>query len=301
LQEQYEIEMVRGIPSNAIQAPTIEEGTGMKVLRKVLIVILLVVFLGSAGMVARTLWQYRAAEQLYEESAQQYTTVIEQTEPPADTQEEESSSLTPEQAEVERAPIQVDFDALQQVNPQVVGWIYCPDTVINYPVVQGTDDEYYLHRAYDGTYSSSGSIFVEAENQANFQDSNTIIYGHHMKNQTMFATLSKWFDQSYYEAHPVMWLLTPEQDYKLVLFSGYTTSATSSTYTVYSGGGQTFLNYLEQALNRSEFQTQFQPEEDGHYVVLSTCAYVFDDARYVLHGQLVPVASAGGVPTDEAD
>jgi len=95
-----------------------------------------------------------------------------------------------------------------------------------------------------------------------------------------------------------MWLVTPEQDYKVVLFSGYTTSAYSDVYTIYRGNGPQLYEYVASALARSDFQSGFIPDENGKYVVMSTCAYVFDNARYVLHGILVPVDSAAGIPLD---
>ena len=165
-------------------------------------------------------------------------------------------------------------------------------------LVQGEDNDLYLHHSYDKAYSVSGSIFVDSGNRKGFVDSNTIIYGHHMKNGSMFASLSKWSDQQYYEEHPVMWLLTPERDYKVELFSGYTTSAYAETYTMFPEPGAEVDAYLERAAGQSDFQPAEGTGLDGeaHYVLLSTCAYVFDNARSVLHGKLVPVDSAGGVP-----
>ena len=117
-----------------------------------------------------------------------------------------------------------------------------------------------------------------------------------MKNGSMFATLDHWAEQEYYEGHPVMWLLTPEQDYKIVLFSGYTTSASSDTYAIFDGPCQELDAYLIKCRSQSDFSAEVELEGDSRYVLLSTCAYVFDNARFVLHGKLVPVDSAGGVP-----
>ena len=112
----------------------------------------------------------------------------------------------------------------------------------------------------------------------------------------MFASLKKWFDQAYYEAHPVMWLLTPEQDYRVEIFAGYLTTAESDTYSVFYEPGQALENYLNWAKRWSAFASDVETEPDGHYIVLSTCAYSSDDARTALHGKLVPIDSAGGIP-----
>ena len=274
-----------------------------KKIRRILLAILLAVFVFSAGMAAWIRHQYEESERLYTEASAAFTRPAPvRTPKPAPEAAAEGGSISEAPAEPEEAhiplyaPIEVDFDALRKVNPDIVGWIWCEDTVIDYPVAQGEDNELYLHHSYDGSYSASGTIFAEAENRRDFADANTILYGHHMKNGSMFASLDRWASQSYYEEHPVMWLLTPTQDYQVVLFSGYTTSAASGTYSVIAEPGPALAQYLEQALAQSDFQAGVTPEPEGKYVLLSTCAYVFNNARYVLHGMLIPLDSAGGVP-----
>lgn len=191
-------------------------------------IILLLVFLGSVGMIGTILYQYHKIDQLHEAAVVQYTKTQEAARP---AQAEPVASGAPVDApEAIIAPIMVDFEGLRAINPEVVGWIYCEGTGINYPVMQGENNDYYLTHSYDGAYNVSGSIFVEAENRAGFADRNTIIYGHNMKNDSMFAHLDNWAEPGYYEEHPVIWLLTPEQDYQIKLMAGYTTSAYSDTY-----------------------------------------------------------------------
>ncbi len=251
------------------------------------------VFLAAIWNIASILSAYRQGEQLYTETAAQYVQERVQADASAPTQQTQtteataSGSLTPEDAT--EPPISVDFDSLQSVNPEVVGWLYCPDTAINYPVLQGTDNEYYLHHLYDGTYNSSGSNFVDCNNSAGFADANTVLYGHHMKNGSMFAGLQKFADQTYYEAHPVMWLLTPETNYKILLLSGYTTSADSDAYTIFTQPGQAWEDYLAQGLAQSDFTAAVDTGGAEKLITLSTCAYSFEDARYVLHGVMVAV------------
>ena len=247
-------------------------------IRRVLTMLLLLVFVGSVGVILYAQHQYHTDEQLYSQAMKQFTAVN------VPRHEEDIKEET-----VEVPPIEVDFDALRQENEHVIGWIYCEGTVINYPVVQGSDNQYYLKHAYDGTYTTSGSIFIDCGNQPDFSDSNTIIYGHHMLNKTMFAPLGEWADQQFYEEHPFMWLLTPEQNYKIVLFSGYTTKAGSDTYAIFQGAGEELDQYIGNALAKSDFQADVELGEGERYVLLSTCAYVFNNARSVLHGKLVPV------------
>lgn len=264
-----------------------------KWIKRIVITLLLAVFLFSTGSVIMILHQYRQIDKRYEEVAGQYVQYSSQpgsdaapgsTETPGDDGENTGS-----------APLVVDFAALQAANPDVVAWIYCEGTAINYPVLHGSTNDTYLRHLYDHSYSISGSIFVEASNRGNFQDANTIIYGHNMQNDSMFGTLENWADQAFYEEHPFIWLLTPEQDYQIEILGGYTTSANSDTYTIFSENGPELDEYLTKMLAQSVFTSHSEPEPDVRYVLLTTCAYVFNDARFVLHGKLVPVDSAGGI------
>ena len=273
-----------------------------KWIRRVIMLVLLAVFLYSAGTVAVILYQYHVTDELYADIASKYTGQGGGTSggpEEADGGQESSGADNGSDTERETAPITVDFEGLRAANADVTGWIYCEDTPINYPVVHGADNDYYLRHSYDGADSASGSIFVEAENSKNFADANTIIYGHHMKNGSMFASLDQWADQEYYEAHSVMWLLTPQQDYKIILLSGYTTAAGSDSYMIFTDSCEEMDAYLAKCREMSDFQADMETDGEARYVLLSTCAYVFDNARYVLHGMLVPVDSAGGVPFSE--
>ena len=268
--------------------------------RAVVMGILMAVFLFSLGGVLLVLRQYRLDQALYESASTRYTAVSEET--AAEKAEERAEEKGGEEssapkAEVITAPISVDFAALRAESPDVVGWLYCEGTVINYPVMQASDNNYYLHRSYDGVYSAAGSIFVEAQNRP-FVDANTIVYGHHMRSGAMFAGLVKWADQSYYEAHPVMWLLTPEGDYRIDLLAGYNTPAVSDTYTIFREPGEEADAYIAAAMERSDFVSRAVPDPEGRYILLSTCAYVFDNARYVLHGQLVPLGNAADTSSE---
>lgn len=244
--------------------------------RATAMIVLALIFVGSGGVVLFVRHNYQASSEKYEAAAQQFV-------------REEEGTI---------APIVVDFDALRAVNEDVVGWIYCEGTEINYPVLHGESNDQYLRHDYTREYNLNGSIFVDAANRDGFVDANTIIYGHHMNYGAMFANLDFWADQAYYDEHPVMWLLTPEQDYQVVLVSGHHTSAYSDMYEIYSEHDADFQRFLAEAIAQSDFvpSDDATTNEGRNYVMLTTCAYIFDNARYVLHGKLVPVESAGGVP-----
>lgn len=150
---------------------------------------------------------------------------------------------------------------------------------------EGTDNDYYLHRLVNGQKNAGGTLFMDCNNEKTFTDDNTIIYGHHMKNGSMFAGLEKYKEQSYYDAHPVLYLLTPEKSYRLVVFAGFVTASDSSVYTLQFPDGDR-QSWIEKALKQSDFQTDVQVAADEPVVTLSTCDYTYEDARYVVLGVL---------------
>ena len=146
-----------------------------------------------------------------------------------------------------KPPIEVDFDKLKSVNEDVVGWIYVdalPD--ISYPIVKGKDNQTYLHQTYEKNYNFAGTIFVDYENSGDFSDCNTLVYGHNMKNGSMFGHLKKFReDDKLYKQDKYFWILTPERNYRYEIISAYTTGVNSDTYTLFKGPGEEFEKYLE--------------------------------------------------------
>lgn len=254
-----------------------------------------ILFCGSGLWASRQ--RYRASRDVYNDAASQFIKPADsgnhdvKPQSGGDSTSGQAAEDVPDSAP-DTAPITVDFKSLTYVSDNVIGWIYCEDTAINYPVVYGVDNEYYLERDYRGSYNPGGSIFSDAANIKGIVDSNVILYGHHMQDMSMFATLKYWQDQEYYEKHPVMWLLTPEQDYRMELFSAYPTTADSDTYAIFRTPGPELDRYLRSAVQNSTIRTSVELDPNAKYVLLSTCAYSSELARSVLHGKLVPVDAA---------
>ncbi len=183
----------------------------------------------------------------------------------------------------------VDFDALKKLNPDVVGWIYQKDTIINYPIMRGKDNDQYLHSDINKKYSVSGSIFMDYRNSADFSDFNTIIYGHHMHDGSMFKSLRGYTKETdYYKDHKTFELITPDKKYHLQIISSYITPATSDAYK-YSFNNQAdkqaFINY---AIKNSKISTGITATTNDKIITLSTCAYDYDEARYVVVCKAIP-------------
>lgn len=202
-------------------------------------------------------------------------------------QESEGSGGEADQSVTERAkPTKPDFAVLQAWNPDIVGWIRGPGTDIDYPVVQGADNEYYLNRTADGVKSVIGSIFMESKNQRDFSDDLTVLYGHHIREGRMFSSLSGYKKQVYYEEHPCMILYTPEQDYRVELFAGQVLNGQTGTFPLVFGELGARKVWLDELLSSSTFRSQVTVEDGERLLALCTCSYEYQEARYVVYGVL---------------
>ena len=209
-------------------------------------------------------------------------------EPGAEQEGTETTDPAPTEP-VETAPIYVDFETLQSQNPDIVGWIYCPDTNINYPIVQGESNQSYLYRSHTGERNANGSIFLDFRNLRDFSDFNNIIYGHNMGVGEMFGTLKQFADQKFYEEHPVMWLLTPDKAFRLDLIAGMVTPSDSETYELFSYQ-EDLHERMEYALSHSSFDAgEVDISQITQVLTLSTCSYEYATARYVVIGNMVEI------------
>lgn len=252
----------------------------------VIFVILLLVFLYSSYRVTRTIHEYNESARYYDRTRKGAVAVDDSTGAPvAPGPETDSEQQRPV------SPINVDFDALLSTNADVKGWLYSPDTKIDYPVVQSLDNSYYLYRLLDGSYNPSGTLFIDFRDMGDFSSKNTVIYGHHMGDGSMLASLVEYADQAYYDEHPVMYLNTPEGNYRLDIFAGFVTWYDSRVYSFDFESRTEFEEWLNLMRGYSDFSSDVKVGQDDRVVTLSTCTYDYDNARYVLMAKLVPLDS----------
>lgn len=185
----------------------------------------------------------------------------------------------------------INWSELESTNSEVVGWIYIPDTVVDYPVVQCNDNDKYLNTLFSGEYNKAGTIFVDYRNTMDFTDDNTLIYGHNMRNKSMFNVLSEYSSQEFYDGHKTVYYYSPDGMYELRIFSAYTVHATDP-YTDISFGDDR-IESVNKFIDRSDIASAYTVGPDAKIVSLSTCAYDYDDARFVVHATVNRVYFGG--------
>lgn len=252
----------------------------------ILLIILLLVFLFAGYKLYSIVHEYRIAQRAYNRLSNQFvsTNTSQPSTDPAHTETPDGVYIDPE-----ISPIQVDFDALLSISQDVVGWLYSPNTVIDYPVAQSEDNDYYLHRLYDGKYNPSGTLFIDFRCAHDFSDRNTILYGHHMNDGSMLASIVEYSKAGYYEQHPYLYLNTPSGNYRVELFSGFVTAAGSTAFTLDLDEDDAFDLYIKKMQGFSDFESDVEVGLDDKLLTLVTCTYEYTDARYVLLGKLVRI------------
>lgn len=205
---------------------------------------------------------------------------------PATTSAPSTESVEPEPA---RNWPEVDFAALSALNPDVVGWLMCEDTVLNYPVVQGTDNDHYLDHLFDGTPSAVGCLFLDSRVEGDFSSRRSIIYGHHMKDGSMFAVLDGYKEQTFYEEHPTLLLLTPEGAFEAAVFSAYVALTSSEAWRLDFASDAEYASWLATVSESSAIDTGLDPTPADRVLTLSTCSYEYSNARLVVHAVLRPL------------
>ena len=199
----------------------------------------------------------------------------------------------------------VDWDALRAVNPDVVGWIYVPNTVINYPIVQTDDNNYYLHHNFwreSGWVAQVGCIFLACENASDFSDTNNSIFGHHMNNGSMFGAIADMVQQDVFNSCRTVYVLTPAKDFKLRTFA-LVHAPSNNNLAQYSFASESQRQkYLNDVKSMSVVSAEgvADTKDITKTFMFSTCDNLWSDGRYLLFAyverELTSTGSvAGGV------
>ncbi|MDO4966480.1 MAG: class B sortase [Lachnospiraceae bacterium] len=247
--------------------------------------------LGSGVMLIKTLHEYKVAESEYEDlnkftNASAVSGIVPIT-PEAET-EVEVVELARNYNREDFPDVDVDYQGLLEINPKTVGWLYVGAVGISYPIVQGEDNEYYLHHTFEEKENSSGAIFMDWEVKPDLTSWNTFIYGHNMKNMSMFGSLKRFIrEDGLYESDPYIYVYIPGYIYRYKIFSYYLDPTDSKMYWTCDNFKE-YRAYKRDALNKSVHECNTPISEDNNMVTLVTCSGSGSaKQRFFLHGEFV--------------
>lgn len=180
----------------------------------------------------------------------------------------------------------IDFKGLQQINQDIIGWIYIPETPIDYPILKNPYDDYYLYRDYSGQYHDVGSIFMRAATQPDFSDQHTILYGHHMIDGQMFGWLPNYQEDAVLKEHPYIYIYLPGKVLMWEIYSIYQCQDATDTYRTVFEDEEDWKEWQDMTVSlcaASALRSKIKTESP--VLTLSTCT-ASGQERYVVHGML---------------
>lgn len=269
----------------------------MSKLEKVIIVIASLAALTAAFMIFKTARDYKAASDEYDSLRQYASEEVSTTETaekvsdikPIELEEaEERKELKSNENREDFPEMEVDFKALREKNPDTVGWLYVGSCGISYPIVQGEDNDYYMNHTFEGTVNSSGAIIMDYRDDKYLKDWNTFIYGHNMKNGSMFGSLKKLLnDETLYDSDPYIYVYLPGYIYRYKIFSYYKDKPDSKMYWT-ADTLQEYRQYIRDALSLSVRDLGVETSEENNMVTLVTCSGSgAGKMRFFVHGEFI--------------
>ncbi|MDD5798138.1 MAG: class B sortase [Clostridiaceae bacterium] len=245
----------------------------------ILIVICLLIVAGCVAYIGFYFWNQKRQSDKYEQIASEAYAAGKGT-------EEDTASTE------EKPQIPIDFETLQKKNPDIYAWIKIPGTVVDYPILQSaTDDGYYLNHTVDGTNGLPGSIYTEQANTKDFSDFNTVIYGHHMKNRTMFGSLHKYRDEEFMKQNATIYIYTPDSILTYEVFAAVTYSDDHILNTFDFSRESGRKKYLDSIYSirdmNSPIREDVPVDADSRIITLSTCIGGQPNNRLLVEAVLV--------------
>ena len=247
--------------------------TAGDILRTVILIVALGVFCYSGYQLLSIYLVYKEGTDEYSELEEKFAEV--DTEPAIEEVDGEPVMKSP-----------VDFQGLQKMNSDIIGWLKVEALEISYPLTQGEDNDFYLHNTFEKTPNIAGCIFLDCENKKDFSDRNSVIYGHNMRNLSMFGKLKQFREEGVFEKSPYFWIYTPDKIYKYEIFACHEVGYTSKTYQLTFEDDQDFMDYIKEAFENSVVQTKASVSTEDLVVTLSTCTGN-ESTRFIVQGKRI--------------
>lgn len=184
---------------------------------------------------------------------------------------------------------EIDLDSLSKINPDTVGWIGYNGFEIDYPIVQSKDNDFYLSHLFTLEKNKLGSIFMDYRNRSDFSDRNTIIFGHNMKDGSMFSSLTHYKQQNYYDLNPNILIESKDSKYRVDFFAGVIVDGSYESVRFTFKDDEDYLNYIDSLIKHSTFTSDVKISSNDRIVSLVTCSYEYNNARFALYGKLVEI------------
>ncbi len=181
----------------------------------------------------------------------------------------------------------VDFGNLQKENPDCIAWIYFPDMDINYPILQGEDNEEYLRKSFQGQHLTAGSIFIDSANAPDFSDKNTIVFGHNMRNGSMFGQLKNYKNEQFYKEHQGFYIIAPSGTWHYRIVSCYVADLNggNAAFQIDFGTAEAYGKFIGGLKAGSLYDTGVGVNTDDRLITLVTCNGNLYDTRMVIHAK----------------
>lgn len=249
----------------------------------------------SLIQIARYVLDYSKGKNTYEEAQAKFgisdVTIPDTTDLSSDSTDKNELSteteVNPVLLQAAEAFKDCDFKALQDINSEIIGWIIIPGTRISYPICQGKDNDFYLSHTFDQTYNRVGSIFADYRISHPFDDKNTVLYGHHMRDQSMFAGLMAYQKKETWEKNPYVYICTPDSLYVYEIYSAFQGDPYGLSYHIgFSSDTDTeeFINYTQ---SNAYYTTEIIPQKEDKFLTLSTCTGNGHAKRMIVHCRLL--------------
>ncbi len=207
------------------------------------------------------------------------------------TEEEPINTTEPLEEVVEDDALlrRIDFTGLKEnENADIYAWIYIPDTNVDYPILQHPkNNTYYLQHNIDGSKGYPGCIYTEKENSKDFSDYHTLIYGHNMRNGSMFHDLRYYEDKEYLSEHPYIYIYTEDEIYKYQIFASYKYTDAHLLHAFQYNTEKQKQQYIKEIAKYYKWDEEIEITADSHLITLSTCVSGQDNKRWLVQGVLV--------------